>query len=201
MNDGGVIKILEDLNRSFFLNVFRNIVKTNDGYTLEKVYEENENGEIKETEASKKNPNYNGLTKNCYCCVYNSNEYCMLRSRLEDMPNDCFVFASSVNKCDAYNPVYPLNIMKSKEDMIEFIIKTENFFSSPEDYEDYFGFERSWDDNGNILETVEDYYMRGGEFKYIPKQYPCVIYFSIVDFDIVKNHNNKIKWIYIGSNL
>lgn len=194
-----VINIFEDPNRSFFLNVCKNIVKTKDGYVLEKVYEEDENGKIRETEISKSNPNCNSFTKNCYCCIYNSDEYCVLRSSLEHLPEDHFIFASSVNKCDAYNPVYPLNIIKSKSDMVKFIIKAENFFSCPEDYELYFGFKRKIDEeSGDILETVREYYDQGGVFENIPEKYPCVIYFSVVDFDIMRKRNNKINWIYIG---
>ena len=45
--------------------------------------------------------------------------------------------------CDAYTPVYPLTVVKSADDMIRFIERTENFFKCVEDYELYYGFEKN----------------------------------------------------------
>ena len=53
------------LNKKYMLSL-RNIVKTDDGYVLQKVYKENENGEIVETLENKNNENSNGFIKNCY---------------------------------------------------------------------------------------------------------------------------------------
>ena len=50
------------------------------------------------------------------------------------------------------------------------------------------------EDTGEILETIREYYERGGEFINIPDKYPCVIYFP---FDNVDSYD-KLKWIYIG---
>ena len=69
------------------------------------------------------------------------------------------------------------------------------YFDCPESLEEYFGFTPNVDDNtGEILETIREYYDRGGEFTNVPDKYPCVIYFPIDDIDIRK----KLEWIYIG---
>lgn len=185
-------------NNEFLLNALRNIVKTKDGYILEKVYKEGKNGEIIETKANKNNHNSNGSTKNCYRCIHSQGDCCLLRSNLGNLLENQYIFSNTVNKCDAYAPIFPLNIIKAKTEMIDFIIKVENFFDGPEDYESYFGFERNWDkETGNILETAEEYYERGGEFENIPDKYPCVIYFPVVDFDVIRGRD-KMSWIYIG---
>ena len=49
-----------------------------------------------------------------------------------------------------------------------------------------------------ILETVREYYNRGGNFKGIPDKYPCVVYFGIVDYDGGRMYDEKLDWIYIG---
>lgn len=190
---------LEDPNINFMTNEVKNIVKTERGYVLEKAYELDENGRLRETGISKNNPNCNSVTKNCYRCIYNSDKCCLLRSELENMPENIFVLNTSINKCDAYNPVFPLNIIKSEKDMIEFVVKAKNFFGCPEDYESYFGFERNWnEETGDILETTREYYERGGKFEFIPDKYPCVIYFSVMDLDVLRGQDEKLSWIYIG---
>ena len=55
-----------DPNRDYFLNLHRNIVKTDSGYCLQRVYEEDENGNITQTFESKANPNKNQFSKNGY---------------------------------------------------------------------------------------------------------------------------------------
>ena len=39
-------------NRDYFLNLHRNIIKTDNGYCLQKVYEEDENGNIRQISES-----------------------------------------------------------------------------------------------------------------------------------------------------
>ena len=83
--------------------------------------------------------------------------------------------------------------------MIEFVENTENFFNCPEEYEDYFGIERKWDEgSGDILETTREYYDRGGRFTNIPDKFPCVIYFGIVDFNAERPNIEKLDWMYMG---
>ena len=186
-------------NRDYFLNLYRNIIKTDDGYCLQKVYEEDENGGIRQTSKSKSNLNKNQFSKNCYCCTYSNNENCLLRTKLEKCPENSYIPCHWTENCDAYSPVFPLNIIKSENEMIEFIEKTEHFFRCPEEYEDYFGFERKWDEgNGAILETTREYCDRGGSFINIPDKFPCVIYFGVVDFDGGRMRDEKLDWIYIG---
>lgn len=189
----------DNQNRDYFLNRHRNIIKTDNGYCLQKVYEEDENGDIKQTSESGTNPNKNQFSKNCYRCTYSDNENCLLRTKLEKCSENSFIPCRWIGNCDAYSPVYPLNIIKSENEMIKFIENTEHFFGSPEEYESYFGFERNWDEGtGQILETTREYYDRGGIFINIPDKFPCVIYFGVVDFDGGRIRDGKLDWIYIG---
>lgn len=92
-----------------------------------------------------------------------------------------------------------MSVLKTKDnkEMIIFIEMVEKYFDCPESFEDYFGFIPNINDStGEVLETVKEYYDRGGEFNNIPDKYPCVIYFPIGNIDIHK----KLKWIYIGEN-
>ena len=186
-------------NRDYFLNLHRNIIKTDDGYCLQKVYEEDENGHTKQTPESVANPNKNQFSKNCYRCTYSDNENCFLRTKLEKFSKNHYIPFHWTGDCDAYSPVFPLNIIKSENEMIEFVEKTEHFFSCSEEYEDYFGFERKWnEETGEILETTREYYDRGGKFTNIPDKYPCVIYFGVVDFNAERPNVENLDWIYIG---
>ena len=84
--------------------------------------------------------------------------------------------------------------------MINFVEKSENFFGSPEEYEEYYGFQRNWnEETGEILESVREYYNRGGRFTELPEQYPCVVYFSYCDIDNMSHEQDGLKWIYIGN--
>ena len=193
----------DDPNRNFYLNRYKDIVLTDNGYCLQKTYEEDEDGCIKSTFEHENNPNQNKYTKNCYRCIHllygNPLSECTIRTSLENCLEHHFIPSNWVANCDAYSPVFPLNIIKSENEMVSFIDKAENFFDCIEDYEAYFGFERKWDeDTGDILETVKEYYDRGGEFKDIPDKYPCVIYFGVVDFDGGRRKDEKLDWIYIG---
>lgn len=131
--------------------------------------------------------------------IYSSSKDCLLRTKLEGYPEDSFIPFHWVGNCDAYSPMFPLNVIKSKNEMLDFIEKTKNFFEYLEDYECYFGFKRKWDEeSGKCLETVKEYYSRGGKFNNIPDKFPCVIYFGIVDFDGERMNDEKLDWIYIG---
>lgn len=187
-----------DPNRDYYLNLYRHIVKTDDGYCLQKVYEEDENGNLRQVCDIKTNLNKNQTSKNCYRCIHSDNENCLIRTELENCSKGYYIPFHWVGHCDAYSPVYPLNVIKSENEMIDFIEKAEHFFTCTENYELYFGFERKWDEEtGEVLETTREYYDRGGSFNYIPDKFPCVIYFGIVDFDGERLNNDKLDWIYI----
>ena len=88
-----------------------------------------------------------------------------------------------------------------KNETPQYIEKTGNFFPCIEYYESYYGFERKWDEEGNgeILETVGEYYNRGGKFTYIPNKYPSVVYFGLVDNDYLYSWSSaRLKWVYCG---
>lgn len=192
-----------DPNRDFFLNRYKDIVRVGNEYCLQTTYKEDENGNVVKTPEHKNNTTQNELTKNCGRCIHYiglcGTSECAIRTSLENCPANSFIPSGWVANCDAYEPVFPLNIIKSENEMIDFIEKAQNFFGCPEDYEAYFGFERKWDEEtGDILESVKEYYNRGGKFKDVPDKYPCVVYFGIADFDGMRRYDKKLDWICIG---
>ena len=107
-------------NREYLL-CLRNIVKTENGYILQKVWKENENGEIVETPENKSNSNMNGFLKNCYLCIHNRGEDCLLRTKLENASENHYYPNYYTYKCDAFDPVLKLNLIHDEEEMIRFI--------------------------------------------------------------------------------
>ena len=133
---------------------------------------------------------------NCNLCMYynqlRNGGYCDIYNELLKVEPNHIVFCSSVVNCEAYHPIKKLNIINNIDEMVKFIEKTKNFFDCVEDYENYYGFERNWnEETGEILETVREYFDRGGTFKNIPTQYPCVINFDL-------NIYEPLDFIYIG---
>lgn len=189
-------------DKDFYLNLSKNIIKTEKGYELQNAYIEvtgnDGNKTIKATNTS-------DFEHNCSICIYSEivPHYatgCKLRKKLENLlPGQGFIPSSWVNRCEAYTSVTPLTIIKSEEEMIQFIENTEDLFGCPEEYESFYGFERKWDEDGTgeILETTREYYNRGGKFSEIPDRYPCVIYFAKADQDNYCHNMNKLHWIYI----
>lgn len=180
---------MKDLQKE--LLTLHNIVENGDDYKLQNsFYKEGDN-------IVPVVPFENRDSHNCFLCVHFNrmseyDGYCDIYNRLLKLPENHFEWSSSVINCAAYDKIEKMNIIKSLDEMIEFIEKTKNFFGSPEDYENYFGFERNWDENtGEILETVKEYYNRGGIFTNIPEKYPCVIRFDW-------NCEDDLEWIYIG---
>ena len=197
------MSVMDEHNRNFYLNLYKDIVRVGNKYCLQKTYEEDENGKLKKTSEHEANPNKNEFTKSCGRCVHfiycGSLNNCTIRTSLENCPEHSFIPSNWNANCDAYSPVFPLNKIESENDMIDFIERAQNFFGCPEDYEAYFGFERNWnEETGDVLESVKEYYDRGGKFENIPDKYPCVIYFGVVDFDGNRGYDEKLDWIYIG---
>ena len=170
-----------------------NIVKNGNDYALQNNYYQDGDRIVPII------PFANRDNHNCFLCShFNSmtshDGYCDIYNSLLNVQEHHFAWISTVINCAAYNEnkVEEMNIINSLDDRILFIEKTQNFFGSPEDYEWYYGFERNWDeDTGEILETVREYYDRGGTFANIPTEYPCVIRFDL-------NCKDDLKWIYIG---
>lgn len=93
---------------------------------------------------------------------------------------------SQVYKCDAYDPVKEINLIHNKQEMIDFIHRTRNFFDCVEDYEDYYGFGKN--ENGEYTsETVQEYFQHGGKFTKIPTAYPAIVIFDY-------STENPLKW-------
>mgnify|MGYP004473136575 CR=1 FL=1 len=151
------MKKLSSENKDFFLYRYKSIVKNGDFYVLQTPYHELEDGSIEETEESANNPNQNAMLKNCNICIYNNNNCCEIRSKLENLYPHHFIPVGWNHNCDAYTPIQKLTIIKSKEEMVEFIEQTENFFGCPEDYERFYGFERRWDEEtGKFKRQLEN---------------------------------------------
>ena len=186
---------MEDYMRKEYLSM-HNIIKTDDGYELQNNYYED--GERIVPIVPYKNQD-DHVCQLCSHFVFTNRNifgehcgYCEIYNKLLNMPRLHFVYSSMVVNCAAYDKVEQMNVINSVDEMITFIERTANFFGCPEDYEAYFGFERNWnEETGDILETVREYYNRGGKFENIPTRYPCAIRF---DWDC----EDDLEWIYIG---
>lgn len=191
-------------NRNFaFISGFRNIVKNENGYRLENVFEpDGEDYVVKDGEFDIDEYLSLHLSK-CYHCSHGhfatigelETSFCdciekMLKCELYSFETRC----DRIYKCDAYDEVSRINYIASEQEMVNFISRTENFFSSPEDYESYFGFERQFDEKtGEILETTQEYYNRGGKFKNIPINYPAIVVFDYnTDKDLLWESMDKL---------
>ena len=202
MEEEKFIHPVDQENRSFFLNSYKNLIKTDNGFELQPVVEEDENGKFRFL------GEYDLMdycNHDCWYCKYfidrGKFKECEFCTKLLKFDTPKFFVASCINHCDVYTPIQAMNIIKTESDMIDFIEKVKNVFCCPEDYEDYFGLERNWDEEtGDILETTREYYKRGGKFTKIPDKYPCVICFSLIDFcrRSLSSLNNQLQWIYIG---
>lgn len=184
-------------NHDFYIHDLKNIVKIDEGYKLQNVYTI-ENNYIVRTKEDIDNPTDKD-SHNCYVCIYHDAcNNCLMRTKLENLSKIHFIPDHYQNKCDAYTPIHALSIINSKDEMIDFIEKVENFFGCPEDYEDYFGMDRNWDENTyEALETIREYYNRGGEFTNIPDKYPSVIYFPYGDVSNDSYTTTDFQWIIL----
>ncbi|WP_368221621.1 hypothetical protein [Blautia wexlerae] len=189
----------EQNNISFLLKQYKDIVKNDDGSfrLAHRCIPGTNNSYVKFVDTGVHS--HNELEHECYCykCKYCELNYpfdfCLLRTTLEN--SSIKVPTHYVANCDAYDPIEYLNIIRDKSEMINFIEMVQQCFGCPEYCEKYFGFSPNVDDDtGKVLETVKEYYERGGEFANIPDKYPCVIYFPIDNINI----HEKLEWIYIG---
>ena len=189
----------EQNNISFLLKQYKDIVKNDDGSfrLAHRCIHGDNDSYVKFVDTGVHN--HNELEHNCYKCKHCEPEdpprydRCLLRTNLEN--SSIKLFANSVANCDAYDPIECLNIIHDRNEMIDFIEMVQKYFDCSESLEEYFGFAPNVDDDtGKFLETIREYYERGGEFTNIPDKYPCVIYFPIYNIDIRK----KLEWIYIG---
>lgn len=184
-------RIITD-NEKFMVNELMNIVAVDGGYKLQNAFKLNEDNRVEETEESIL---LGEEQKNCYRCVHSSyvgqeHYSCDINNKLRNVKDRHIMYDTNVWKCQARKVIEKLNIIKSEKEMVDFISDVFNFFGCPEDIESYFGFKRRWnEDTGEILETVREYYNRGGEFSQIPDKYPCAIYFD--------EDKEKLEWVAI----
>ena len=186
----------EQNNISFLLKQYKDIVKNDDGSfrLAHRCIPGTNNSYVKFVDSGAHS--HNELEHECYCykCKYCELNYpfdfCLLRTTLEN---------SSIKVPTHYDPIECFNVIHNIYDMVKFIEMVKNRFKCPEDCEKYFGFSPNVDDDtGKVLETIREYYKRGGKFTNIPNKYPCVIYFPI---DNIINIRKKLEWIYIGESV
>ena len=191
----------EQNNISFLLKQYKDIVKNDDGSfrLAHRCIPGTNNSYVKFVDSGA----HSELEHECYCykCKYCELNYpfdfCLLRTTLEN--SSIKVPTHYVANCDAYDPIECFNVIHNIYDMVKFIEMVKNRFKCPEDCEKYFGFSPNVnDDTGKVLETIREYYKRGGKFTNIPNKYPCVIYFPI---DNIINIRKKLEWIYIGESV
>ena len=188
---------IRENNISFLLNKYKDIVKNDDGSfrLAHRCISGDNDSYVKFVDTGVHN--YNEFEHNCYKCKHCETshpfDFCLLRTSLED--SSIKIPTHYVANCDAYNLIEYLNLIYDKSEMINFIEMVQQYFNCPEYCKEYFGFTpKVNEDTGEILETIREYYERGGEFTNIPDKYPCMIYFP---FDNVDSYD-KLKWIYIG---
>ena len=191
----------EKQNINFLLKQYKDIVKNDDGSfrLAHRCIPGDNDSYVKFIDTGVHN--HNELEHECYCykckhCELNHPfNICSMRTNLENIQSNITFPTHYVANCDAYDPIEYLNIIRDKSEMVNFIEMVQQYFGCPEYCEKYFGFNPNVDDNtGKILETIREYYERGGEFANIPDKYPCVIYFPIDNINMYE----KLKWIYIG---
>lgn len=191
----------EQNNISFLLKQYKDIVKNDDGSfrLVHRCIPGDNDSYVKFVYTGRHNYNeleHNGYCYKCkYCELNHPFNICSIRTNLENIQSNIIFPTHYVANCDAYDPIEYLNIIHDRSEMINFIEMIQQYFGCPEYCEKYFGFTPNVNDStGEILETVKEYYERGGEFSNIPDKYPCVIYFQIDNINI----HEKLKWIYIG---
>ncbi len=194
--------MINDTNKKFLVNGYRDIVKNEDGtYNLEPIYELDENNELKYT--GRKANNDNELDKRCWRCVHHfGNDFnpdCLLRTKMDNLPENIHSRCSSVANCDGEDVVEPFCIIHSMDEMFNYIEKAQCMFVDLDSYEDYFGMKRKLDEEDEYAETVREYYEHGGKFKGIPDKYPVVIFFDLAMSGIDIYDHWGLEWIYIGN--
>lgn len=188
-------------NINFLLNQYKDIVRNDDGSfrLAHRCIPYDNNSYVRFVDTGVHNHNEFEHEYYCYRCKYCKLNHpfniCSMRTNLENIRSNITFPTHYVANCEAYDPIEYLNIIRNKSEMITFIEMIQQYFGSPDYCEKYFGFTpKVNEDTGEILETIREYYERGGEFINIPDKYPCVIYFQ---FDNVDSYD-KLKWIYIG---
>lgn len=189
----------EKQNINFLLKQYKDIIKNDDGSfrLAHRCISGDNDSYVKFVDTGVHN--HNELEHECYKCKHCELNHpfniCLMRTDLENIQSNITFPTHYVANCDAYDPIEYLNIIRDKSEMANFIEMVQQYFGNPEYCEKYFGFNPNVDnDTGEVLETIREYYDRGGEFTNIPDKYPCVIYFPMENVNI----HEKLKWIYIG---
>lgn len=69
-------------------------------------------------------------------------------------------------------------VFNNRDDYISFVESKRNDFDCSEDWEYFFGFELSIDDEGEETQTVQEY-AEYNAFTTEPTAYPCIVYCNI----------------------
>lgn len=108
--------MIDDRNKKFLVNEYRDIVKNKDGsYRLERIYKFDENNNLKFI--GQKAHKDNQMDKSCWRCVHhfgnNSIPDCMLRTKLDNPPENIHRHSGFVANCDAEDVIEPFCIIHS----------------------------------------------------------------------------------------
>lgn len=122
--------------------------------------------------------------KDCYRCIHlvrsHDLDTCeindILRFKLSKKKNIIYD-TNTIWECEA-KEIIPdgIFIVENKDEMIRIIEKSRNFFSSPEDHEEFWGCNPNYDDDGIYTETIHEYVARGGGIDHIPNFYPAAVF-------------------------
>lgn len=164
-----------------------------------------ENGlyELKRTCVFDNQMNISGIDwdnrKDCHRCIHASkcDEYttCDINNKLRSKHSrrkNIIYDTNTVWECEA-KEIIPdgIFIVENKDEMIGIVEKSRNFFSSPEDHEEFWGCNPNYDDDGIYTETIFEYAQRGGEIKYIPNSYPAAVFLRPQDCEHLVWHELK----------
>ena len=198
-----------DDNTKFFTQC-KDIVKDETGYRFEKSAWI-DNGYLCSYHSIDELWNPEKYYRSCFCCSHarwEGEDYtCDIASDINrNDPNTIEAYKNSdvslehiwipcrcIVKCQAFDEIKELNIIRNMKEMIDFMYKTFNMLDDWDGVCGYYGFEIPYDwDNNKAKCTIYEYYQNGGTFDKVPKEdeFPVVIYF---DYNCEKS--DELKWI------
>lgn len=99
-------------------------------------------------------------------------------------PDNLSVSTNFIVKCEAYDEISELNVVRNMEEMIDFMYKTFNMLDGWDGVCGYYGFEIPYDwDNDKAECTIYEYHQNGGTFDKVPKEREIVEYKTYTGFN------------------